>query len=71
MQYADVHRGTSSEDIAFTYLLCGACAFWVPLRPLSRVEQASDGVCSRRQWPRNRTKAEDGCMEGKRPMEAT
>lgn len=58
-----------SKPDARPYLICGVCAIWIPLREDSSASDADTGICPRKFWPQNHTKALDGCYDGVWPME--
>lgn len=58
---ADCHCGP--------FIVCGLCAIWIPSREDSTASEDDMGICPRKEWPHNRTKATDGCRDGVWPGE--
>lgn len=51
------------------FIVCGLCAVWIPLREDATASDDDLGICPRKEWPHNRTKANDGCKNGVWPVE--
>lgn len=51
------------------FIVCGLCAIWIPSREDSTSSEDDMGICPRKEWPHNRTKASDGCRDGVWPTE--
>lgn len=68
---ADIHEEAGLGDLgpASCFLVCEVCAIWIPSREDSTASEDDMGICPRKEWPHNRTKATDGCRDGVWPVE--